>query len=133
MPIENVVFSDINMQGVTGFSALNVNGLTLSNVNVSIKQGGLLSVNNGKELNLLNLKNTTPTAEKALIELENCKEVNVQSCFPTIGTTLFLDLVGSANEYIYVHSNNLARVKQILRGTYKSGQLTSNINPLETK
>ena len=133
MPIENVVFSDINMQGVTGFSALNVNGLTLSNVNVAIKQGALLSVNNGKELNLLNVKNTTPVVEKSLIELENCESVNVQGCFPTGGTSLFLDLIGAANESIYVHGNNLARVKQIVRGTYKSGQFTSNINPSETK
>lgn len=133
MPIENVVFSEINMQGTTGFSALNVNGLTLTNVNVAITKGALLSVNNGKELNLLNIKNTTPVAERSLIELENCKSVNVQSCFPLLGTALFLDLVGPANEAIYVHGNNLARVKQILRGNYKNGQLTSNVNPLEAK
>jgi len=72
-------------------------------------------------------------AEKSLIELENCKSVNVQSCFPLLGTALFLDLVGSENESIYIHGNNLARVKQILRGTYKSGQFISNINPSESK
>ncbi|MNI95435.1 hypothetical protein D3C73_1537030 [compost metagenome] len=92
-----------------------------------------MTANNSKELHILNVKNMTPAVEKSLIELENCKSANVQSCFPSAGTGVFLDLVGSANEEIYVQGNNLARVKQVLRGTYKSGQLTSNINPSDDK
>lgn len=133
MPIENIVFSDIHMQGNTGFSALHVNGLMLSNVSVAINQGALLKVSSGKELDILNIKNTSPMADNALIELENCTSANVQNCFPASGTALFLDLLGATNQEIYVHGNNLVRTKQVLRGTYKNGQLTANINPPENK
>ncbi|MGB3064250.1 glycoside hydrolase family 28 protein [Sphingobacterium thalpophilum] len=131
MPIENVVFSDINMQGNTGFSALNVHGLTLSNINVTIKQGPLLVASKSKDLSIQNIRNTTPVAGEALIELDSCQTANVQHCFPSAGTALLLDLLGPANQEIYVHGNNLARVKQIVRGTYKTGQVTGNINPSE--
>lgn len=131
MPIENVVFSDINMQGNTGFTALNIHGLTLNNIQATIKQGPLLAVTQGTELNILNIKNTTAVLDKALIELENCTSVNVQNCFPASRTALFLELLGANNQEIYVHGNNLARVKQILRGSYTHGQVTANVNPLE--
>ncbi len=131
MPIENVTFSDINMQAKSGFSIHNAVGVTFSNVKVNIQQGSLLVANQVKELNILNVSSSTAIAGQSVIELQNCEAVNMQHNFPAKSTTLFLDLIGKANSGIYVHGNNFSRVKQVIRGTLNKGTVTANINPTE--
>ncbi|TJZ62163.1 glycoside hydrolase family 28 protein [Sphingobacterium olei] len=127
MPVENVSFSNINMQAQSGFSLENAKNISFQNVQVDVANEPLIKVKNVEFMDIQKVQNYTPHPDKALIVLEEAKYVNIQNNFPYLGTNLYLELIGSENADISVHNNNFSNVKQLIKGENKALKIQNNI------
>ncbi|KQR70973.1 glycoside hydrolase family 28 protein [Pedobacter sp. Leaf176] len=125
MPIENVTFSDINMEAKTGFSITNSNKIEFHNVQVNTEIGSAVYASNVNYLTIDNVKTYTPIAKSAVIDLKNVNEVFVYNSFPVVGTTTFLRLSGDKTKGISIGNNNF---KNAQNGVIKEKEVSGDVN-----
>lgn len=127
MPVENVSFANINMQAQSGFSLENAKNISFQNVQVDVANEPLIKAKNVEFMDLHKVQNFTPHPDKALIVLEEAKQVNIQNNFPYVGTNLYLELIGKENGNISVHNNNFSNVKKVIKEENKAVKFQNNI------
>lgn len=127
MPVENVSFANINMQAQSGFSLENAKNISFQNVQVDVANEPLIKGKNVEFIDIQKVQNYTPHPDKALIVLEEAKQVNIQNNFPYLGTNLYLELIGSENGDISVHNNNFSNVKQVVKEESKGVKIQNNV------
>jgi len=125
MPIENVTFSDVNMDAKTGFSITNSNKIEFHNVQVNTEIGPAVSVSNVNYLTIDNVKTYTPIAKSAVIDLKNVSDVFVYNSFPVAGTATYLRLSGDKTKNISIGNNNFKNAKN---GVVKEKEVSEVVN-----
>ncbi|MFC4211020.1 glycoside hydrolase family 28 protein [Pedobacter lithocola] len=124
MPIENITFSDINMDAKTGFSIGYANRIEFHNVEVNTEIGAALSAANVHNLTIDNVKTYTPIAKSAVIDLKNVSDVFLYNAFPTAGTNTYLRLSGDKTKNISIGNNNFNNAKN---GIVKEQEVAENV------
>lgn len=115
MPVENITFSDINLDAKTGFVISNARRIELHNVEVNTELGASLKAINVNQLTVDNLKNYTPKANSAVIDLSNVQDAFIYNAFPVKETATYLKLSGAQSKNITMGNNNFRNVKAAVK------------------
>lgn len=115
MPVENITFSDINLDAKTGFVISNARRIELHNVEVNTELGASLKAINVNQLTIDNLKNYTPKANSAVIDLNNVQDAFIYNAFPTKETSTYLRLSGAQSKNITLGNNSFRNVKEAVK------------------
>lgn len=110
MPIENVTFSNINVDTKQGFTVREARNVAFHNVQVNTQIGPAVRAENAQQLRLDGLRGTVP-AGAPLVELGNVADAFVTNCFPAPGLDTFLKLKGADTRGIVLQNNYLKSVK----------------------
>ncbi|MEP6675957.1 MAG: glycoside hydrolase family 28 protein, partial [Ferruginibacter sp.] len=109
MPVENVTFSDIQIDADAGFVIQKAKGIEFHNVTVTTKTGPSFNIENANNIELDGVKSLKPIAGTPLIVVNNAQDIFIHNCWP-VGTTNFLQLKGKKTKGIVVKNNNLVDV-----------------------
>jgi polygalacturonase len=109
MPIENVTFSNLNLDAKQGFTVKEARNIAFHNVQVNTTTGPAVRTENVRQLWLDGVRGTTPGAP--LLELTNTEDAFVYNSFPAAGTDSFLKLKGGQTRNIVLQNNNFKYVK----------------------
>lgn len=126
MPIENVSFTNINMEANSGFYIEYAKHISIQNAQVDATKTALVEVKHTDFLDIQKVQNYKQSPEQPVILLENTKNVNIQNNFPQIADT-YVELIGNDNKDITVHSNNFKNVKNITKERYKTVKVLNNV------
>ena len=110
MPISNLTFNNINIQGKSGFDMTMAKDIELNNINVGVEMGAPFKLNNVENVMLTNVKTSTPNATTPVIKITDSKDVLMQSCYPAGGSKSFLQLEGAKSTGIILSNNSLDRL-----------------------
>ncbi|WP_022822739.1 glycoside hydrolase family 28 protein [Hymenobacter norwichensis] len=111
MPIENVTFSNINIDAKQGFTVKEARNIAFHNVQVNPQIGPAVRAENVQQLRLDGLRSTMPSAATPLVELTNTEDAFIYNTFPAAGTENFLKLKGPKTRNIVLQNNNFKYVK----------------------
>jgi len=111
MPIENVTFSNINIDAKQGFTVKEARNISFHNVQVNPQIGPAVRAENVQQLRLDGLRSTMPSAATPLVELTNVEDAFIYNTFPAAGTENFLKLKGPKTRNIVLQNNNFKYVK----------------------
>ncbi|MBO0356653.1 glycoside hydrolase family 28 protein [Hymenobacter sp. BT186] len=111
MPIENVTFSNLNIDAKQGFTVKEARNIAFHNVQVNPQIGPAVRAENVQQLRLDGLRSTMPTATTPLVELTNTEDAFIYNTFPAAGTENFLKLKGAKTRNIVLQNNNFKYVK----------------------
>ena len=111
MPIENVTFSNLNLDAKQGFTLKEARNVAFHNVQVNAATGPAVRAENVQQLWLDGIRSSQPPAATPLLELTNVTDAFVYNSFPAAGTDNFLKLKGSKTRNVVLQNNNLKYVK----------------------
>lgn len=126
MPIENISFANINMEANSGILIEYAKKVSLSNIQIDVKNTATVEARNATNLDIQKIQNFVQNPDKAVILLENTSQVNIQNNFPALAEN-YLELVGNANKEVSLHSNNFSNVKTLVKGNSDSLKIQFNI------
>ncbi len=106
-PVENVTFSDINMDAETGFQCKDAEGITFHNVTVNTQKGPALICENTTDLEIDGFRSLTPHEDAAVISLTNIRDAYIRNCWAAPKTWTFLLFKGDRSSNIFLQGNNL--------------------------
>ncbi|MCB2377329.1 glycoside hydrolase family 28 protein [Hymenobacter sp. BT635] len=110
MPIENVTFSNINIDAKQGFTVKEARNIAFHNVQINPQTGPALRAENVRELRLDGLRSALPAATP-VVELTNTENVFLYNSFPYAGTETFLKLKGAKTRNIVLQNNHFKSLK----------------------
>jgi hypothetical protein len=112
MPIENITFSDIQLETQTGFTIKDAKSIEFHNVRVGVAKGPAIAATNTDGLEIDSLKTARPLAGAPVIDLgAMIKNVFVHGSAALPGTDVFLRVVeGSAGE-VAMEGNHLSAAR----------------------
>lgn len=110
MPVENISFSDINIDAKTGFEIDKAQNILLSDVSVNTEIGASFKISDSREMRINNVFTTKPLAEKPVIEMKNVQGAFITGCFPVSGSSAFLKLAGADTNNIILTNNYTERL-----------------------
>lgn len=117
MPVENISFSDIQIDAETGFVIQQATGIAFHQVTITTKSGPSIIASHANNIELDGIKSLHPLSGVPLISLTNINNAFIHNCWPFAVTDLFLQLKGSHTKNIKVSGNNLTDVaKKIDKG-----------------
>jgi polygalacturonase len=111
MPIENITFSDINLDAKSGFSISNSNKIEFHNVQINTEIGAGVIASKVNYLTLDNVKSYTPLANSPILDLRNVNDAFIYNANPFTGTTTYLRLSGAETKNISLGNNNFRNAK----------------------
>ncbi|WP_114780745.1 glycoside hydrolase family 28 protein [Botryobacter ruber] len=111
MPVENITFSNMNINSKTGVTIRNAKRIELHNIQLNNETGTPFKFAEVQGLELSGIKTYTPLANTPLVELTNVEDAFLYNSFPRAGTDIFLKLKGSKTKGITLNGNNLKHVK----------------------
>jgi polygalacturonase len=123
MPVNDISFSDINLETQKGFTLNYSTNITLNNIILNVDKGPAISIDNSKQIEINGIRNLTPSTESPIAELINTQNVLIHNCFQMTETDLFLKVDGEFSRDIFVENNNFNFVKTIY---YKSDIVPDN-------
>jgi polygalacturonase len=107
-PFEEIVLRDIVCSGARGgIRCEHVKGLTLDRITIGPDKGAALSVTDGSELEVRQLKVPRLVDGTPPVELEGVRDALLTDCRAPAGVKSFLALKGSKNAEIVLRSNRL--------------------------
>ena len=112
MPVSDISFSDINIQSELGFEVSNCNQLELHDVNVTTQNGPSLTLGKVKNVIVDNVGSHHSIPGLPLMKISDAQDVFIHSCFPPVGTDLFLQVEGGQTQNIVCSNNNLSGTKK---------------------
>ncbi|WP_426061795.1 glycoside hydrolase family 28 protein [Hymenobacter sp. B1770] len=111
MPIENVTFSNMNLDAKQGFTVREARNIAFLNVQINPAAGPAVRAENVQQLRLDGLRSAMPLAATPLVELTNVVDAFVSNSFPVAGTETFLKLTGAKTRNIVLQNNHFKAVK----------------------
>ncbi|MDF7814131.1 glycoside hydrolase family 28 protein [Hymenobacter sp. YC55] len=111
MPIENVTFSNMNIDAKQGFTVKEARNIAFHNVQVNPAAGPAVRAENVQQLWLDGIRSAMPSVTTPLLELTNTEDAFVYNAFPAAGTETFLKLKGAKTRNIVLQNNNFKYVK----------------------
>lgn len=106
MPIENISFSDINLDAKSGFNIANSNKIEFHNVQINTEIGAGIIASKVSFLTIDNVKSYKPLANSPIIDLRNVNDAFIYNANPYVGTTTYLRLSGAETRNITLGNNN---------------------------
>lgn len=125
MPIQNLSFSDINIDAKQGFSIDTASDVQFHDVNVNTTIGASFKINNSKNLILDNVSNTKPLSDTPVIQVNNVQNIMINNNFPFNDTAIFLEASGAETKGVYLKNNVFDNVKTVVK---KGKDLKTQIN-----
>ncbi|MBW1655623.1 glycoside hydrolase family 28 protein [Flavobacterium quisquiliarum] len=95
MPIDELTFTNINMEAKEGFTGNLGTNLTFANVDIVAEKGPSFEFTNCEKLLFNDVKSKKPIADQPIIKLENCKTIVVNNCFQKVPASIFVEAVNS--------------------------------------
>ncbi|MEH6656417.1 glycoside hydrolase family 28 protein [Leeuwenhoekiella marinoflava] len=105
MPVQNVSFSDINIDAKEGFLIDTALDISLADVQVATTIGSSFEIKNSKNIRLDNVSTDVPLDTKAVVKLTNVSNVFLSNNFPMVKTALFLEADGIETGTIFLKNN----------------------------
>lgn len=105
MPIQNISFSDINMDAKEGFTVNTASDIEFHDVKVDASMGSSFKISNSKNLILDNVSSSTPIKGVPVIKIENASNILVHNNFPFNQTDVFLEVDGKETQGIFLKNN----------------------------
>ncbi|MCD6287638.1 MAG: glycoside hydrolase family 28 protein [Candidatus Hydrogenedentes bacterium] len=107
-PIEGIRITDVKASTEKGFLCTDVKGLELHNMDVNVETGPAFYMKNTTDIELDGLKSSKPTGKDPIVRLDNCKNTFIRGCRAFSGTDVFLDVLNSATQNIFMAGNDLS-------------------------
>ena len=111
MPIENITFSNINIQAKTGFTIREAKNIEFHNVQVNTATGPAILAEKVSNMEIEGVKTYTPQPATPVVELRDVNEAFLYNSSPRPGTDIFLKLSGNLTKDITLEGNNFRHVK----------------------
>lgn len=125
MPIENISFTDVNIQSEDGFTVENAKNIRFHNMQISTERGYSIEAEDVNHLEIDGVNTLVPHANTPVIELKNVEDVFIHSAFPVPGTDVYLKVTGEKSKLITIDGNNFRHVKNpIVKGDEVKEKLT---------
>lgn len=111
MPIDNITFSNININGKTGFTIKQAKNIEFHNVQITTSKGPSIIAENVNRMEIEGVKTFTPHAGTPVVQLTNVTDAFLYNSFPVFGTDVFLKLIGEKTKGVTLNGNNFRYVK----------------------
>ncbi|WP_083557848.1 glycoside hydrolase family 28 protein [Leeuwenhoekiella marinoflava] len=105
MPVQNVSFSDVNIEAEKGFEIHTAKDFQFNNVRVTTKLGASFEIENAHQFVMTNISSKKPLKNTPLIKLINVSDVLLTSNFPLENTAVFLEADGAETRNVYLKNN----------------------------
>jgi polygalacturonase len=115
MPIQNISFSDINIDGKEGFSVITASDVEFHDVKVNATVGSSFKISDSKNLILDNSGSSTPIKGTPVIKLDNVSNVMINNNFPFNPTDIFIEADGKETKNIFVKNNVFNNVSTVVK------------------
>jgi hypothetical protein len=109
MPVENITFSNINIDAEQGFSCKDAKNIAFYDVRVNTKKGPALICENVEDLEIEGFRTLAPHADCAVIDLKNVTTAYLRGCRATTGVATFLEVSGPSSRDILLQGNDLRK------------------------
>ncbi len=114
MPIQNISFSNINIQSTEGFMLNTTDKVEFHDVKITNTLGAAFKIENSANLILDNVATMKPVEKTPLIRLTEVSNAMIANNFPMFETDVFLEVQGSKTKGIYLKNNVLNKVKKAI-------------------
>ncbi|TEB41259.1 glycoside hydrolase family 28 protein, partial [Flavobacterium circumlabens] len=94
MPIQNITFSNINMDAKEGFTVNTATDLEFHDVKINASVGSSFKISDSKNLILDNAGSSTPIKGIPVIKLDNVSNMMINNNFPFNATDIFMEADG---------------------------------------
>ena len=115
MPVQNVTFSNINMEAKEGFTVAVTDGIEFHDVKINTTIGSSFKISDTKNLILDNVGSNSPLKDKAVIELENVSNAMISNNFPFNSTPIFIAADGKDTKNIFLKNNVFNNVSTVVK------------------
>lgn len=115
MPVSEISLHDVVFEAKQGITIRNAKDIQLHNVRVNTTVGSSLKVDNTERMLINGFETSKPLANKAVVILNNIKNVLLQNSWPFKNTEKFLEITGAATRNVNLQ-NNLINEELILVG-----------------
>ncbi|MBA0882133.1 glycoside hydrolase family 28 protein [Flavobacterium undicola] len=114
MPVQNISFSNINIQSVEGFTLNTADNIEFHDAKITTTIGASFKIENSTNLILDNVATMKPVANTPLIKLTDVSNMMINNNFPMFATDVFLDADGAKTKGIYLKNNVFNNVKKVV-------------------
>jgi hypothetical protein len=115
MPIQNISFSNINIDAKEGFDISTTKDIEFHDVKVNTTLGAAFKIEDSQNFILDNVATATPIANTAVIKLNNVSNVMINNNFPMFATDVFLEADGKNTKDIFLKNNVLNHVTTVVK------------------
>ncbi|MBD8488574.1 glycoside hydrolase family 28 protein [Echinicola sp. CAU 1574] len=129
MPIDQISFSNINMNAKEGLSIKTATHVELRDVEISTELGPSVQLEAVEGLLIDNLKSRQPLADRAVLELQNVSNAMITNNFPMVQTECYLNIKGEESKHIFIQNNQWYHVeKPVVIGEEVKGMIKQEAN-----
>jgi len=114
MPIQNITFSDIQLETTTGFSVTRGKDIEFHNIKVNTRQGPVIEAVATDRLEIDAVKTTRPHAGTPVIELRQVKNVFVHGSSAVPGTETFVRIDKESAGEVKLEANDFRHVMTLV-------------------
>ena len=115
MPIQNITFSNSNIDAKEGFSVQTTKDIEFHNVKVNTTRGSSFQIEDSQNFILDNVSTAKPIAATPIIKLNNVSNMMINNNFPMFATDIFLEADGKETKDIFFKSNVFNHVKTVVK------------------
>lgn len=108
MPIDNLSFSNINMDAEEGFKVETATNIRFSNVDYSVRKGASFEIKASKNIVLNDVRSAKPLANQPVVVLHEVENAFMNNCFQMVATDVFCRTI---NSNVIEGYNNWANVR----------------------
>jgi polygalacturonase len=112
MPIDNISFSNINMEAKSGFSVHTAKNVAFHDVQISTQEGPSFIFEDVNNLVVDNVKTNTPVKNTPVVELKNVSNSLLHNNFQMVDSDMFFHIGGEFTSKIFIKNNTLDNVSQ---------------------
>ena len=110
MPVQNISFSDINIDSRLGFDISTAKNIEFHDVTVNAKQGPAFKVTSSQDLVFDNIKTNQPNDKTPVLDIMDCSDSYIYNCFQIVNTDIFLSVSGDHTQSLYLWNNQFDKV-----------------------
>lgn len=115
MPVQNISFSNINMDGKEGFTVSTTSDVEFHDVKVNASAGSSFKISDSKNIILDNVGSSTPIKEVPVIKIDNASNMLISNNFPFNATDIFMEVDGKKTNKIFLKNNVFNNVSTVVK------------------
>ncbi len=115
MPIENVTFTNINIDAEKGFSCTDGKNITFHDMRINTKKGPALICENIVGLEIEGFQTLAPHDDGAVVDLKNVSDAFIHGCRAVPGTQTFLQVRGEKSRDVLLQGNDLRKASSAFK------------------